>query len=113
MLLTEVLAKVNITVPAIDLNSTASLEGDMAEYRKASGMVSRKLSDLASQHSRATAGESLAHALALLKNHYPDVDPNVILEEDLPESYEEMLIDEMRGTASAFVADADFSLPPP
>ena len=103
----EVLAKVSITIPAIDLNSTASLEGD-----KASSMVDRKLSDLASQHSRAATGESLAHALALLKNHYPDVDRNVILEEDLSESYEEMLIDEMRGIASAFVADADFSLLP-
>ena len=76
-------------------------------------MVRQKVSDLAAPHSRATAGESLAHALALLKHRYPDVDPSIILDEDLPESYEEMLIEEMRGMASSFVVDADFSLPPP
>ena len=55
----------------------------MAEFRKASTMVGRKLSDLASQHSRAATGESLAHAHALVKHYYSDFDPKVILEEDL------------------------------
>ena len=85
----------------------------MVELRKAPGMVRQKVSNLATQHSRAAAGESLAHALALLKHRYPNVDPSIILDEDLPESYEEVLIEGMRGTASSFVADADFSLPPP
>ena len=108
MLLAEVLAVVSISVPAIDLNFSASLEGGMVELRKAPGMVRQKVSDLAAQHSRAAAGESLAHVLALLKHRYPDVDPSIILDEDLLESYEEM-----QGTTSSFVADANFSLPPP
>ena len=47
MLLAEVLAAVSITVPAIDLNFSASLEGGLAELRKAPGMVRQKVSDLA------------------------------------------------------------------
>ena len=47
MLLTEVLAAVSISVLAIDLNFSASLEGGMMELQKAPGMVRQKVSDLA------------------------------------------------------------------
>ena len=112
MLLAEVLAAVSISVPAMDLDFSVSLEGGMMELRKAPGMVRQKVSDLTARHGQAAAGESLAHALALLKHRYPDIDPSVILDGDLPELYEEVLIEEMRGVASSFVADVDFSLPP-
>ena len=39
MLLAEVLAAVSISVPAIDLNFSASLEEGMVELRKAPEMV--------------------------------------------------------------------------
>ena len=43
---------------------------------------------------------------------HPDFQPDVILDEDLLEEEENELIAEMRGVASEFIADADFSVPP-